>query len=70
MVPEIIRSIYLSLPEAAKLYIRNFVWKFHLTKESRNLLKFYSSFINKGDLVFDIGTNYGNHSSVLHSYSL
>jgi FkbM family methyltransferase len=54
----------LSLPEVAKLPIRNFVWKFHLTEESKNLLRFYSSFIKKGDLVFDIGANYGNHASV------
>ena len=64
MISKIIRTIYSAMPESTRMIIRNTVWKFHLTKESKSLFKFYSSFIKKGDLVFDIGTNYGNHSSI------
>jgi len=64
MISKIIKTVYSSLPESKRLIIRNLVWKFHLTKESKNLFRFYSCFIKKGDLVFDIGTNYGNHTSI------
>lgn len=64
MIPKIIKATYLHAPESLKFLIRNFVWRFHLTEQSKKLFKFYSSFIKRGDLVFDIGANYGNHSAI------
>jgi FkbM family methyltransferase len=64
MKEKIIGAVYLNLPKGCKDLIRNFVWKFHLSSESRKLFKLYSGFIKKGDLVFDVGTNYGNYAEI------
>ena len=34
------------------------------TKDDQKKLKFYSQFIKKGDLVFDVGANLGNRTKI------
>lgn len=46
-------------------YERDLIRRFHQwTPSDQNLLEFYENFINKGDLVFDIGANVGNRTKV------
>jgi FkbM family methyltransferase len=53
-----------SLPLGVVESIKNLSWILRLNSESRILYDKYSLFVDKGAVVFDIGANRGNHSSV------
>jgi len=49
-----------------KLKLVNFYTKFKNRNLENKMIQFYSSFINKGDLCFDIGANIGNRVNILN----